>query len=127
VLDLLREQEIQARRQWFTMLETIQEVSDRAWGEVWCDVDDDVSAGGVDDLPDRGSGRVKASRALLGSGNSPARWPHRSHRDRVRRRRGRSGPSRSGHHHHRAQVAGRDAGRCGAFLATQARIMTPPR
>jgi len=29
VLDLLREQEIDARRQWFAMLETIQEVTDR--------------------------------------------------------------------------------------------------
>jgi len=67
VLDLLREQEIEARQRWFTMLETIHEVSDRGLAAKYGATSMTTFLREVLTIsPTEAAARVKASRALLG-------------------------------------------------------------
>src|SRR5882672_12791512 len=67
VLDLLREQEIDARQRWFAMLETIQEVSDRGLAAKYGATSMTTFLREVLTIsPTEAAARVKASKALLG-------------------------------------------------------------
>src|SRR5882724_3364565 len=67
VLDLLREQEIDARRRWFTMLVTIQEVSDRGLAAKYGATSMTTFLRAVLTIsPTEAAARVKATKALLG-------------------------------------------------------------